>query len=225
VRGTVRVIEVDGFDWSPCGGTHATRAGQVGLIAIKSFERVKKMTRVEFVCGGRALKDYRLANRSAVSVARMFSTDRDSAPELVKRALEENKSLKKRTRELAELAVIPEAAGLLEGSATTGGLKVVEAIFEDRDAEELRLLASKIVRLEPSIAILGSRGKDSARLVFARSENLAQNMGELLSTACQMLGGRGGGRPELAQGGGPAVERLEDAIRQAADKVRSMYGQ
>src|SRR5215216_1979445 len=55
VRGQVRVIEVEDFDWSACGGTHATRTGQVGLIAIKGYERAKKMTRVEFVCGRRAL--------------------------------------------------------------------------------------------------------------------------------------------------------------------------
>jgi alanyl-tRNA synthetase len=57
VQGDIRVIEVENFDWSPCGGTHAARTGQVGMIAIRSFERAKKMTRVEFVCGGRALAD------------------------------------------------------------------------------------------------------------------------------------------------------------------------
>src|SRR5215813_15505359 len=55
VKGDIRVIEIENFDWSPCGGTHAARTGQIGLIAIRSFERAKKMTRVEFVCGGRAL--------------------------------------------------------------------------------------------------------------------------------------------------------------------------
>src|SRR5215216_3060621 len=55
LSGNIRVIEVEDFDWSPCGGTHAMRTGQVGLIAIKGYERAKKMTRVEFVCGHRAL--------------------------------------------------------------------------------------------------------------------------------------------------------------------------
>src|SRR5689334_21113403 len=63
LSGTIRIIEVEDFDWSPCGGTHARQTGQVGLIVIKSFERVKSnLTRVEFVCGHRALEDYRLAN-------------------------------------------------------------------------------------------------------------------------------------------------------------------
>ena len=220
VRGTIRVIEVEGFDWSPCGGTHAKRTGQIGLIAIKSVERVKKMARVEFVCGRRALRDYRLANNTAVTVARLFSTERDASPELVRRAIEESRSIKKRMRELSELAVIPEANSLLSASTPSGDFRIVEAVFEERDADELRLLAAKIVQTEPSVALLGSRDKTSARLVFARSGALAQNMGQLLSEACQMLGGRGGGRPELAQGGGPAIDRLEEAIRLAAERVR-----
>src|SRR5215213_1823375 len=128
LRGTIRVIEVERFDWSPCGGTHAKRTGQIGLIAIKSFERVKKMARVEFVCGARALKDYRLANNTALTVARLFSTERDATPELVKRALDENKSIRKRLRGLAELAVIPEASTLLSTAPATGDFKIVEAI-------------------------------------------------------------------------------------------------
>jgi alanyl-tRNA synthetase len=181
---------------------------------------VKKMARVEFVCGARALRDYRLANNTAVAVARLLSTDRDSAPDLVKRAIKEIKSNKKRMRELVELAVIPEASGLLSNTAAAGDFKVVARVFEERDAEELRLLATKIVQSEPSVALLGSRDKTSARLVFARSAALAQDMGQLLSEACRLLGGRGGGRPEMAQGGGPVTERLDEAIRRAAERVK-----
>ena len=61
----VRVIEIADFDWSPCGGTHAQRTGEVGLIAVRGWERAKRMTRVQFVCGGRALRDYRAANQTA----------------------------------------------------------------------------------------------------------------------------------------------------------------
>src|SRR5262249_24209107 len=59
----VRVIEIADYDWSPCGGTHAERTGEVGLIAVRGWERAKKMTRVHFLCGVRALDDYRQANR------------------------------------------------------------------------------------------------------------------------------------------------------------------
>lgn len=218
VRGEIRVIEVEDFDWSPCGGTHARSAGQVGLIAIKSYERVKKMTRVEFVCGMRTLADYRQVNNTAFAIARMFSAERDGTPELVAKALQESKLLKKRQRELLNLAMTAEAAEILKAAQDRGGFKLVQAVFDQRDVEELRVLASKITSAESAVALLGSRD-ETARLVFARSSALSQNMGELLAEACQMLGGRGGGKPDLAQGGGPLVDKIDESIKTAADKI------
>ena len=113
VEGTIRVIEIADFDWSPCGGTHAKRTGQIGLIAIKGYERAKKMTRVEFVCGHRALDEYRTTQKTAMAVAQLFSAERDATPELVARALQETRSLKKRIRELMEVAATVEATEML----------------------------------------------------------------------------------------------------------------
>jgi alanyl-tRNA synthetase len=221
LSGTIRVIEVEDFDWSPCGGTHAKQTGQVGLIAIKSFERVKSnLTRVEFVCGHRALEDYRLANQTAVTTARLFSVAREGAPEMVGKAIAENKALKKRQRELLELATQAEAAQLLKESPATGDYKIIKAIFENRDAEELRLLATKIVQQEAAIALLAGREANGVKLVFARSANLPQNMGQALAEACQLLGGRGGGRPEMAQGGGADVSRLEEVLQLVTTKAQ-----
>lgn len=220
VLGDIRVIEVENFDWSPCGGTHAARTGQIGMIAIRSHERAKKMTRVEFVCGGRALADYRLANNTAVAVARLFSAERDSTPELVAREIQEAKSTKKRIRDLLELAMVAEASEMSEASAESGGFKIVHAVFEGRDVEEVRVLAAKIVQREPSIALLATKDAGAARLVFARSASLTQNMGQLLAEACEQLGGRGGGKPDLAQGGGPNTQRVEQTISEALEKVK-----
>lgn len=219
VRGEIRVIEVEGYDWSPCGGTHATHAGQIGLIAIKGYERAKKMTRVEFVCGHRALEDYRAANETAVSVAQLFSAERDGSVELVRRMMQENKNLKRRVRDLLELAMTAEAAEMRAAATSNGAFKIIPAVFDGRDFEELRMLATKIVQAEPAITLLGTKDPGSARLVFARSASLTENMGQLLAEACQLLGGRGGGKPDLAQGGGPDASKLDEAIKLAAEKI------
>src|SRR4030095_11537699 len=92
LTGDIRVIEVENFDWSPCGGSNASRTSKNGRIAIRSFERAKKMTRVEFVCGRRALAEYRSASDVAFAVARQFSADRDSAPGLVGAAPQQHTS-------------------------------------------------------------------------------------------------------------------------------------
>jgi len=222
VRGNIRVIEIEDFDWSPCGGTHAARTGQIGLIAVRSYERAKRMTRVEFVCGRRALEDYRLAQNTAVRVARLFSAERDSSPELVAKALEENRELKRRTRELLEVAMTAEASQRLGAAVPARGFKLIHAVFNGRDLEDVRMLASKIVGTEPAIALLATSQPDGARLVFARSKSLTADMGKLMSDACRILDGRGGGRPDMAQGGGPNAEKIEEAVESAASLARGV---
>jgi len=117
ITGCVRVVEIADYDWSPCGGTHAKRTGEVGLIAVHNWERAKKMTRVHFVCGVRALRDYRLANRVAEAIAQKFSAGREEAEPAVSRLIEENKKLSRRVRDLTELASKIEAQELVDATS------------------------------------------------------------------------------------------------------------
>jgi alanyl-tRNA synthetase len=219
-EGSLRVIEIEGFDFSPCGGTHARRTGEVGLVAVRHWERAKGLTRVTFVAGTRALDDYRRANHAARAAAAPFSAARDEAPAAVARLLEEHKHALRRLRELTELAARAEARDLYEEAAdtslaTTDTPVVVARVFENRDAEDLKQLALALARHPRALALLGSRDGATARLVFARAPDLPHDMNALLRTACALLEGRGGGRPDLAQGGGPRPERLPEAIAAA----------
>ncbi len=216
-EGELRLIEIEGFDLTPCGGTHAHRTGEVGMIAVRSWERAKGLTRIEFVAGTRALADYRKANKSAREIAALFSTGRDDAPQLATQIIEENKELHRRVRALEELAAGVEAEKLL-ASARAG---VVTQVFEGRDAESLKKLAQALVGHPQTIALLGSRDKDTARLVFARSSDAAGDMSTLMRAACAMLDGRGGGKPDMAQGGGKNISKLDDAIAEAARTLRT----
>jgi alanyl-tRNA synthetase len=209
--GDLRLIEIEGFDLTPCGGTHAYRTGEVGMIAVRSWERAKGLTRIEFVAGMRALADYRKANKSARDVAAMFSTGRDDAPQLASQMVEENRELNRRIRALEEVAAGVEAERLL-ATARDG---VISEIFDGRDAESLKKLAHALISNPRTIALLASRDKDTARLVFARSADAAGDMNALMREACVLLDGRGGGRPDMAQGGGKKVEKLDAALRHA----------
>lgn len=220
-EGELRIIEIEGFDLSPCGGTHAQRTGEVGLLASRSWERAKGLTRIEFVAGGRALADYRRANRTARSVASMFSVGRDETPASVARLVEENKEITRRARLLEEVAARVEAEELREGATLrrSDGVNVITHLFDGRDAEGLKRLALALIAQPATIALLGSRDADSARVVFARSTDTGGDMNALVREACVMLDGRGGGRAEMAQGGGRHAERLAEAIEQAAQKL------
>src|SRR6185295_18881353 len=116
-QGELRLIEIDGFDLTPCGGTHAQRTGEVGVVVVRSWERAKGLTRIEFVAGGRALADYRRANKTARDVSALFSCARDDSAKLAARAMEENKDLHRRVRVLEEIAARVEAQDLLAASS------------------------------------------------------------------------------------------------------------
>jgi alanyl-tRNA synthetase len=231
-EGELRVIEIEGFDFSPCGGTHAGRTGEVGVVVARQWERAKGLVRVTFAAGVRALEDYRRANASARSAAALFSVGREEAAVAAARLQDENKNLQRRLRASEELAARAEARELLEESEDVSraagidgagrvGLRLVARVFERRAAEDLRRLASAIVAHAGAVTLLGSRDESDARLVFARDADAPGDMNALLREACRALEGRGGGRPELAQGGGPRAERLAEVLEEAARSLRA----
>ncbi len=229
-EGELRVIEIEDFDLTPCGGTHAVRTGEVGMIAVRSWERAKGLTRIEFVAGVRALNEYRRANKTARATAALFSAGRDDAPKLVKRMVEENKELQRRVRALEELAARVEAEELLQGSSPIvsegsrgPGVRVITKIFDNRDPESLKHLAQALIAHSRLVALLASRDSEAARLVFARSSDAPGDMNALMREACEMLDGRGGGKPDLAQGGGKNVAKLYEAIETAAKHLSSPH--
>jgi alanyl-tRNA synthetase len=223
--GELRVIEIEGFDFSPCGGTHAASTGEVGCVVARQWERAKGLVRVTFAAGVRAFEDYARANRTARATAALFSVGRDEAAEAASRLQEENRQLQRRLRAAEEVAARAEARELYEEALSSEGRDgtaavVVARAFEGRDAESLRRLASALATHARAVALLGSVDGGAARLVFARSGEAPGDMNALMREACQTLGGRGGGRPDMAQGGGQHAERLAEALDAAAARAR-----
>jgi alanyl-tRNA synthetase len=93
---------------------------------------------------------------------------------------------------------------------------VVTHVFDNRDAESLKHLAQALIAHPRVVALLGSRDQDLARLVFARAEDAPGDMNALMRDACTLLDGRGGGKPDLAQGGGKNVSKLDEALEKAS---------
>lgn len=221
-EGSLRVVEIENFDLSPCGGTHAQRTGEVGIIVARAWERAKGMTRIEFAAGARALADYRLANGTARAVAALFSAARDDAPTMAARLIEENKQLSRRVRALAEVAARAEAEELLREAAPLGAsMRLIARALEDRDAESLKRLALVIAATPGAVALLGSCEGTEARLVFARAPEAPGDMNALMRMACALVEGRGGGRADIAQGGGQRGDKLAEALKAAARAVEA----
>jgi alanyl-tRNA synthetase len=219
VSDCIRVVEIADFDWSPCGGTHAKQTGEVGLLAIRGWERAKRMVRVEFVCGNRLLRDYHVHNHITDTLARQFTVGRAELIDSVARLVDENKVLLRRSRQLAEVAAQVEAQELYARVGESNGQRIIVRIFTDRDFEEAKLLAHKLVAHSGVVALLAVVQAGAAKLVYARSANLTSDMNSFLRAACEALGGRGGGKPDFAQGGGNQVELLEEVLERSKAEI------
>jgi alanyl-tRNA synthetase len=173
------------------------------------------------MAGGRVVTDYRKLNRTAIETAELFSAGRDDTPSLVAKLIDENKKLTRRVRELDEIACRVEAEEILsavslEADHRAADPLVVTRSFNDRDADSLKHLALALIAQRNVIVLLASRDSNTARLVFARSADASGDMNALMRKACEMIDGRGGGKPDMAQGGGKNVAALEDALQDAA---------
>ena len=213
----VRLVEADGFDLQACGGTHPRTTSEVGVVVVLGHERYKGGSRVRFVCGHRALATFHARSLLLARLAATFSSSLEDLPEAGQRAMEAVVEGEKQRHLLLERALEGEAHRLLARSEARPALVV--ATYDAWTAADLRLLAQKLTALAPAVALLASRA-DKAHLVFAQSAGLGHDIPALLRQAVTALGGRGGGKGDLAQGGGDRVDLLEEALAAAARAVR-----
>jgi alanyl-tRNA synthetase len=193
--GMIRVVEVDRFDHSACGGTHCRRAGEVGLIKVVKWDKIRGNLRFEFVCGGRALRDYQGKNRMARHAAAAFSVSDHDVPAAIDKAQAEIKALKKRARRLEERVAAFEAGQMVKEAQG----KVIRAVFEDRSPEEARFLALNIIKQGKFLALFAAPGEGRSHIILAASEALGFDARTLIPAIAGVLEARGGGSPSLVE--------------------------
>ncbi len=216
----LRVVEIEGFDRTACGGTHVARTGELGLIKVIKLEKRGDKTRLEFRCGGRALADYSDKHQILSVMASEMNCRYPEVPENVAKLRADLKSAQAALKEMREQLVEYEVARLLAEAPRTAGYALITASFEGRDAGELRLLASRLTESSGVAVLLGTAG-EKAQFIFARSADLAFDMGALLKEALGKLGGRGGGQAAFAQGGGVAatLDQVKSVIEETSNKL------
>jgi alanyl-tRNA synthetase len=196
-EGLLRLVEVSGYDLSACGGTHVARAGEIGVIAISGWERFKGGTRVGFVCGGRALRRHRTLRDLVAASGRLLSVHEKELPAAIERLQADVKDASRRLKD-AHAQLAGQRAAALAAEAPDG---VVVASLDGWDPNGLKAIASAIVAQPGRVAaLLGTPAP--ASVVIARSADRAVDAGAVLKRVAATFGGKGGGRPELAQGGG-----------------------
>jgi len=217
-EGELRIVEIKDYDLSACGGTHVSRTGAIGMIAIAGFERFKGGLRVEFVCGGRALRAYRRLSHSVTGSVRLLSVLPDELPSAIERLQTSGRSQQKSQEGLYERLAAHEAASLSSSAEKIGTVNAVLAAVAGWDANGLKKLASSIVAKPSTIAVLLTPESPSL-VVVARSEDVPLDAGGILKALIDQFGGRGGGKGPVAQGGGLAGE-----TRAILDAARLLIG-
>ena len=219
-EGPVRVVEIPDFDCSACGGTHVRATGEVGPIKITRSERRGGETRVEFLCGRRAMADYWAKSALLMDLAREFTVGYLEVPDLVRRLAEELKETRRELRRTRDALLDVEADSLWRQAQAVADWRVVKTHLVARPPDDLKHIAQRLAARPATVALLGSGEKGTKGVfTFARAEDVDLHVGLLVRQACQVIGGGGGGRPQFAQGGGPQGERVAQALDVAFQAV------
>ena len=218
--GELRIVEITDYDLSACGGTHVRRTGAIGIVQIAGVERFKGGTRVEFVCGARALKAYRALNSSVTAGVRQLSVLPADMPAAIERLQTEVRNLQRSHDVLYERLAEREAEALVSTGEKVGAATIVAAVVSGWDANRLKKLASAAASRPGVVAVLIT--SDSPALIaVSRSPDLSLDTGAVLKQLLERFGGKGGGKGSLAQGGG-LVGDVKEMLEAAKEQLQSM---
>lgn len=220
----IRLVEIEGVDSVPCGGTHVPSTSRIGGIHILAGgnRKVHGLFRISFVCGGRLRRRLAFLDRLTTDLSHRLTTGPENFLERYGDMEEQLRDLKREITDLRKVLVPLRAATLLEAAESIGPARVVLARIDDLPPETLPAIASDLTAHSDVVALLGAEVAGTGRVIFARGEGLELDMGEILNTAAALLGGGGGGSAEHATGGGPSGEALDTALVEALDRVRSL---
>jgi alanyl-tRNA synthetase len=221
----VRMVTMDGVSRELCGGTHVSSTGQIGLVRVVAEESVSAGTRrITAVTGGRALERLRQAERTLAEAAGVLKVPVADVPQRLATIVKELKELKKAKPAAAATGVTPET--LLADAVEVGGSRVVVADMQGGDANAMRQAIDQLRRKASPIAVLlGSVEGDKVTLVAGISKELEArglSAGNWIRDVATVVGGKGGGRPDLAQAGGKLVAKLPEALAMAREQMQTL---
>jgi alanyl-tRNA synthetase len=213
----VRVLTMGGgFSVELCGGTHVKRTGDIGLFKIVSEGGVAAgVRRIEAVTGEQALAYLNRAEEQLKEVAGLVKGSRDNLLDKLGAMLERNRQLEKELEQLKAKAASATGNDLASAAVDVKGVKTLAARIDGLDGKALLALVDQLKnKLGSGVILLGGVQDEKIVLVAGVTQDLTGRLkaGELMKQAAAVVGGKGGGRPDMAQGGGSDVSRLDEAL-------------
>ena len=225
VHEAIRVVEIGDFDWSACGGTHVRQTAEVGQIKIRRLDRRGAETRIEFLCGQRALADYRRKQDIVQALVNRLSTAEDDLPAAVDRLQERLREVQRQLRDAQAELVEAEAARLWANGSPAGPRRTVQAYLDNRPLETVKAIASALRARPGCVALLACEvsPQSGGQIFCAAAADVALDMGQIMRAATA-AGARGGGRGTWAQGGAGNGALLRQAFDAAGAALAHLAG-
>lgn len=208
VDSNIRIVEIENVDFSPCSGTHTRSTGEVGLIKIRKFEKYKGIYRIEFVCGGRSLKDYNWKNNIINKISSLLSTKDIDTFDRVSKLNDENNLLNKNINNLLSELLEYKTEKIINEAIEYNDIKIILKIFDDADFKDLRNMTMNIINKENYIVFLGLKSDNKCQFIIGRSKDINIDLKNIFNNIINVIDGKGGGSPQVVQGGGPKSEDL-----------------
>ena len=222
----VRVVEVPGFSKELCGGTHVPATGTIGLFKIMGEGGIAAgVRRIEAVTGPAAFARFRSAEEILDSIQADTKIARQEMPAWIEKLQAQIRDLQHQILDLKAQAARANISGMLERAREIGGIKVVADTLPEIDRASLRNLADELKqKLGSGVVVLGSPQEEKVALVVMVTPDICQKIpaGKIIKQIAPLVGGAGGGKPELAEAGGKDSSRLADAIKYSYTVVESL---
>ncbi len=221
----VRVVSVPGFSRELCGGTHVSRTGDIGVAKIVNEGSISAgVRRIEAITGDAALRQYQESSSSLKRIADMFRASEPELIEHVEKALAAEHAMKRQVEQLKEKLAQAASAGLESQAHTVNGARVLAARIDGMDRAQMRSLVDSLRnKWKSAVVVLASAEDGAISIVTAVTKDLTAKVhaGKLVGTLAQAVGGKGGGRPDMAEGGGKDASGLDAALAGIYREVES----
>lgn len=219
VKERIRIIEIDQFDFSPCGGTHPKRTGEVGLVKITGASHLRNGMRLEFACGNRALSDYHEKQSILQDLKGLCSCHQKDLPARFENLQKDLQEARRTLKATGEKLTLFEARELLDRSPARSGRKIISARLETVQAKAMNRLSSRILELDPSAVVLLSCSTNGKHAFLLATADGHPNAKEILPDALRKHRGGGGGNARCAQGTIPENISPEKILIEIASRV------
>lgn len=200
VGGTIRIVEIDGFDRVACGGVHTASTGEVGMIKLVGTERIRDNLRTVWKIGDRAREDYRLKHRVVSALMDMLSAKPEAIVERTQKLESQLRDTEYRVGQLQKRLAAAEAARLRTAAARGDGVAVVTHAFEGEDKAVFRAIAEALAETEGTVACITNRQGAQLLWAIAASEDQQLDFKAVKEELLPIIEGKGGGKPPLWQG-------------------------